>query len=96
MLIHLERGNFGVDVQQAKARAVYVAGEATKRHSDLPSEFVLPDGVPSRWTWLPLTARLATAFNWENVYQKPEAAARDLQPCDQSTSYLLDQKQHCE
>jgi hypothetical protein len=38
MLIQLERGHFGGDVQQAKARAVYVAGEATKRHSDLPTE----------------------------------------------------------
>ena len=37
MLIGLERGNFGGDVQQAKARAVYVAGEAIKRHSELPS-----------------------------------------------------------
>ena len=45
MLIHLERGSFGCDVQQAKARAVYVAGEATKRHSDLPSDFILPEGV---------------------------------------------------
>lgn len=49
MLIHLERGSFGCDVQQAKARAVYVAGEATKRHSDLPSDFILPETVPSRW-----------------------------------------------
>ena len=65
-LILVERGNFGGDVQQAKARAVYVAGEATKRHSDLPSDFVLPDTVPSRWTWLPLTARLAKAFGWES------------------------------
>ena len=49
MLIHLERGNFGGDVQQAKARAVYVAGQATKRHADLPSDFILPESVPTRW-----------------------------------------------
>ena len=82
MLIHLERGAFGCDVQQAKARALYVAGEATKRHVDLPTDFVMPEGVPSRWTWLPLTARLAGAFNWEKFYQKPEAAAGELAPCD--------------
>lgn len=58
MLIHLERGNFGCDVQQAKARAVYIAGEATKRHSDLPSDFILPEGVPARWRWVPCSKDL--------------------------------------
>ena len=72
MLMLLERGSFGVDVQQAKARAVYVAGEATKRHADLPSDFILPESVPARFTWLPLTARFAGAFGWEEVYQKPD------------------------
>ena len=68
MLINLERGSYGGDVQQAKARALYVAGEATKRHSDLPSDFVLPGDVPSRWTWLPLTARLVgTISNRSNI-----------------------------
>ena len=83
MLIHLERGNFGCDVQQAKARAVHVAGEATKRHSDLPTEFVLPDTVSSKWTWLPLTARLAAAFGWEKFDQKPDVAEQELAKCDQ-------------
>jgi hypothetical protein len=82
MLIMLERGNFGIDVQQGKARAVYVAGEATKRHADLPGDFVMPEGVPSRWTWLPLTARLATAFGWEKFYQKQGEAERVLEKCD--------------
>ena len=49
MLIHFDRGNFGGDLQQAKARAVYVAGQATKRHADLPSDFILPESVPTRW-----------------------------------------------
>ena len=61
-------------MQQAKARAVYVAGEATKRFSELRSNFELPDCVCSRWTWLPLTSRFATAFGWDKFYQKPEAA----------------------
>ena len=82
MLILLERGNFGCDVQQAKARAVYVAGEATKRHADLPEEFIMPESVPSKWTWLPLTARLATAFGWEKFYQKPDAAIKELPQCN--------------
>ena len=72
ILIHLERGNFGV----------YVAGEATKRYSELPSNFALPDCVRSRWTWLPLTSRLATAFGWDKFYQKSEAAATELSSCD--------------
>lgn len=84
MLILLERGNFGGDVQQAKARAVYVAGEATKRHAELPGDFILPEGVPSKWTWLPLTARLATAFGLEKFYQKPRVAAEELGECDKA------------
>ena len=84
MLMLLERGSFGVDVQQAKARAVYVAGEATKRHADLPSDFILPESVPARFTWLPLTARLAGAFGWEKFYQKPDVAEQELSKCDHS------------
>ena len=80
-LMALERGTYGGDVQQAKARAVYVAGEAGKRHSDLPTDFVLPESVPSRWTWLPLTARLAAAFGWAKFYQEPAAAEAELMPC---------------
>lgn len=81
MLMHLERGSFGCDVQQAKARAVYVAGSASKRHAELPSDFILPESVPSRWTWLPLTPRLATAFGWAKFHQKPDVAATDLAEC---------------
>ena len=28
------------------------------------------DCVRSRWTWLPLTSRFATAFGWDKFYQK--------------------------
>ena len=60
---------------------MYVAGEGTKRHSELPSNFALPDCVRSRWTWLPLTSSVATAFGWDKFDQKPEAAARELSLC---------------
>ena len=82
MLIHFERGKFGGDVQQAKARAVHVAGEVTQRYSELPSNFALPNCVRSRRTWLPLTSRFATAFGWDKFYQESEPAARELSQSD--------------
>ena len=61
---------------------VEIDDSAAKRHSDLPTDFILPDSVASRWTWLPLTARLAAAFGWAKFYQKPEVAEKGLGKCD--------------
>ena len=93
-LIALERGSFGSTVQAAKERVVYTAGEACKRHSDLPADFILPQGVPSRWTWLPLTGRLASSFGWSKFYRDPDAAARELTPCSPSESDEATQAEH--
>ena len=79
MLLAVERGLVGNHVAATKERSLYCAGAAAKRREDLPADFLLPPNQP-RWTWLPLTAKLADSFGWSPYYQAPEAAAHTLQP----------------
>ena len=53
-----------------------------QRDTCTSGSFGWSDCVRSRWTWLPLTSRLATAFGWDKFYQKSEGAARELSPFD--------------
>jgi hypothetical protein len=95
MLMAMERGLVGNHVQATKERFVYCAGRACRRHSDLPSDYQLPENV-SLWTWLPLTARFATSFGWDSFYQNPDAAAQNLQACsdEESLAARADDCQH--
>ena len=79
MLLAVERGLVGNHVAATKERSLYCAGAAAKRHEDLPADFVLNHDQP-RWTWLPLTAKLADSFGWSSYYQAPEVAAERLTP----------------
>ena len=79
MLTQMERGATGNHVQATKERFLYCAGRADKRHDALPDGYPLPPGVPSRWTWLPLTSHLAHSFGWEPYYQSPERAQEEAQ-----------------
>eukprot|EP00973_Karenia_brevis_P039187 5412640-Karenia_brevis.AAC.1 len=65
MAVQVERGLIGNHVQACKERWILTAGRATKRHDALPADFRLPPGVESRWTWLPLSSRLAQSFGWD-------------------------------
>ena len=58
MILMVERGLTGNHVAATKERCLYCAGTAAKTHEALPADFELAPGQP-RWTWLPLTARLA-------------------------------------
>ncbi|CAK0878523.1 unnamed protein product, partial [Prorocentrum cordatum] len=90
MLMAVERGHVGNHVAATKERSIYCAGPAAKRHEPLPADFEMPrdeNGVAyPRWTWLPLTARLADSFGWSHYYQEPDEAERDLEagPLDEA------------
>ena len=90
MLIQMERGLIGNHVQETRARFLYCAGKSCKRHDALPEDFVLPPGVTSRWTWLPLSSRLAQSFGWEAYYQCPERAQEKLAPCPPEENTLVE------
>lgn len=79
MLLAVERGLVGNHVAATKERSLYCAGASAKRHEDLPADFALAADQP-RWTWLPLTAKLAQSFGWSAFYQSPDIAAQNLVP----------------
>lgn len=68
MFLTIERGLTGNHVACTKERFVICAGRPARRHADLPEGYDLPQGQ-ARWVWLPLTARLARVFGWEEYYQ---------------------------
>eukprot|EP00959_Pyramimonas_sp_CCMP1952_P205980 4307157-Pyramimonas_sp.AAC.1 len=80
----VERGHVGNHVAATKERSIYCAGPATKRHEPLPADYDMPrdreGAICPRWTWLPLTARLADSFGWSAYYQEPALAEEVLKP----------------
>ena len=67
-------GLVGNHVAATKERSLYCAGAAAKRHEDLSADFVLGEDQP-RWTWPPLTAKLADSL--ELLLSDPRSRAID-------------------